>query len=198
MTGGKAKAISRMGIHRMIPIKVEGNTHYLTLVEVHYVQHTQELYFLPLSFVSTESIINKVEYHVQSVVCRADIQDEQGFVIDSCYDKQFRDYLLSGMEKKVNIKLDDGTLEFNASVFNKITFDDEIDSRVLKADQSNTAIIYNDRYFFKFYRKLEKEINPDLEIVRFLSETTSFTNSPKYTGSIELAHADGKDRKSVV
>ena len=190
--GGKAKAISRMGIHRMIPIKVEGNTHYLTLVEVHYVQHTQELYFLPLSFVSTESIINKVEYHVQSVVCRADIQDEQGFVIDSCYDKQFRDYLLSGMEKKVNIKLDDGTLEFNASVFNKITFDDEIDSRVLKADQSNTAIIYNDRYFFKFYRKLEKEINPDLEIVRFLSETTSFTNSPKYTGSIELAHADGK------
>ncbi|HYC85469.1 MAG TPA: phosphotransferase, partial [Chryseosolibacter sp.] len=59
-------------------------------------------------------------------------------------------------------------------------------------DQSNTAIIYNDTYFFKFYRKLEKEINPDLEIVRFLSEHTTFKNSPRYAGSVEYRDVDGK------
>jgi maltose alpha-D-glucosyltransferase / alpha-amylase len=190
--GGKAKAISKMAIEKMIPLKVEGSTHYLTLIEVHYVQRLPERYFLPLSFASTDSVIDKVEYHAQSVVCRADIQGEQGFVMDSSYDKSFRDFLLTGMEKKSRLKFEDGVLEFNSSVFNKITIGEEIDSKVLKADQSNTAIIYDDRYFFKFYRKLEREINPDLEIVRFLSEHTSFANSPKYTGSIEFVDSEGK------
>lgn len=190
--GGKAKAISKMGINMMIPVKVSGQTHYLTVVEVHYVQRLPELYFLPLSFAPADTVIERVEYHAQSVVCRAEIQDEVGFVMDSSYDKQFRDFLLVNMDKRARVKVDDGVLEFNSSVFNKIVIDGEIDSKVLKADQSNTAIIYNENYFFKFYRKLEREINPDLEIVRFLSEHTSFSNSPKYTGSVEFVDVNGK------
>lgn len=190
--GGKAKVISKMGINKMIPVKVSGQTHYLTVVEVHYVQRLPELYFLPLSFAPADTVIERVEYHAQSVVCRAEIQDEVGFVMDSSYDKQFRDFLLTNMDKRARIKFDDGVLEFNSSVFNKIDIDGEVDSKVLKADQSNTAIIYNEKYFFKFYRKLEREINPDLEIVRFLSENTSFGNSPKYTGSMEFVDQEGK------
>ncbi|HEY0770513.1 MAG TPA: alpha-amylase, partial [Sphingobacteriaceae bacterium] len=68
----------------------------------------------------------------------------------------------------------------------------EIDSKILKADQSNTAIIYNDKYFFKFYRKIEKEINPDLEIVRFLTEHTTFQNCPKFAGSMEYKDSEGR------
>ena len=74
---------------------------------------------------------------------------------------------------------------FNSSVFAKIDVNKEVDSKILKADQSNTAIIYNDQYFFKFYRKIENEINPELEIVQFLSEHTTFQNSPRYAGSVE-------------
>lgn len=189
---GKAKAIAKMSLQKMIPVKVNGNIHYLTLIEVHYVQRMPELYFLPLTFVPSESIVDKGEYLPQSVVCRAQVHGVQGFVLDSCYDRSFRDYLLVSMDKKVRQKMDDGVLEFNSSLFNKIQIAGEIDSKVLKADQSNTAIIYNDLYFFKFYRKLEREINPDMEIVRFLSENTSFENSPKYGGSIEFIDNDGK------
>ncbi len=189
---GKAKPVSKIGIQSMMPLKVGGRTHYLTLIEVHYVQRLPELYFLPLCFVPAESIVDKVEYHAQSVACRAQLSGVQGFVMDSCYDKGFRDHLLVSMEKKSRLKLDNGVLEFNSSLFNKIALGDRIDSKVLKADQSNTAIIYDDQYFFKFYRKLEREINPDMEIVRFLSENTSFKNSPKYSGSIEFVANDGK------
>ena len=75
-------------------------------------------------------------------------------------------------------------------MFAKIDVNKVVDSKIQKSDQSNTAIIYNDQYFFKFYRKLEKEMNPELEIVRFLSEHTSFQNSPRYAGSIEYHDND--------
>jgi maltose alpha-D-glucosyltransferase/alpha-amylase len=77
-------------------------------------------------------------------------------------------------------------------VFAKINSKNGVESKILKSDQSNTAIIYNDQYFFKFYRRIEFEINPDLEILRFLSENTSFTNSPRYTGSVEFKDNSGK------
>jgi maltose alpha-D-glucosyltransferase / alpha-amylase len=190
--GGKAKVISKMGIHKIIPLKVEGDTHFLMMVEVHYVQRLPEFYFLPLTFVLADSILERIEYTVQSVVCRADIQGKVGFIMDSNYDKNFRDFLFTSMNKELRLKDEEGgVLEFNAGVFAKLDVK-EIDSKILKADQSNTAIIYNDKYFFKFYRKLEKEINPDLEIVRFLTEHTTFQNCPRYAGSIEYRDAENK------
>lgn len=191
--GSKAKTISKTTIHKTIPVKVDGDTHFLGIIEVHFVQRLPELYFLPLTFVLSDSILERVEYTTQSVVCRADIQGKAGFIMDSSYDKTFRDFLFMSMEKDQQLRDDNGgTLKFNSSVFAKIDKNKAIDSKILKADQSNTAIIYNDKYFFKFYRKLEKEINPDLEIVRFLSEHTTFRHSPKYAGGIEYLDAEGK------
>jgi maltose alpha-D-glucosyltransferase/alpha-amylase len=190
--GGKAKAVSKLTLHKAIPVKVEGDTHFFVIIEVHYVQGLPEFYFLPLAFLPSDSIMERVEYTVQSVVCRAEIQGKAGFIMDSSYDKQFRDFLFFSMGKEAKVKDDDGgTLLFNAGVFAKIDVNKEIDSKILKADQSNTAIIYNDQYFFKFYRKLENEINPELEIVRFLSEHTTFRNSPRYAGSVEYHDQDG-------
>jgi maltose alpha-D-glucosyltransferase / alpha-amylase len=189
--GGKAKVISKMSIHKVIPLKVEGETHFLTIIEVDYVQRLPELYFLPMCFVPSDSIFDKVEYTAQSVVSRAEIQGKSGFILDSSYDSTFRDFLFTSMDKKMRVKDDGGTLEFNSSVYTKLS-SDKVESKILKADQSNTAIIYNDQYFFKFYRKIENEINPELEIVRFLSENTSFRNAPKYAGSIEYRDNEGK------
>ncbi len=189
--GGKAKVISKMSVHKVVPLKVQGTTHFLSIIEVHYVQRLPEFYFLPLTFVPSEVLMERIEYTAQSVVCRAEIQGKPGFILDSSYDRVFRDYLFASMEKEIRIKDGEGVLQFNASVFSKIKAD-TIESKVLKIDSTNTAILYNDQYFFKFYRKIEKEVNPDLEIARFLSENTSFRNSPKYSGSIEYKDEEGK------
>ncbi len=189
--GGKARTVSKVRIDKLIPLKADGEMHYLSVIEVNYVQRLPELYFLPIYFASSETLFDKVEYIAQSVICRADFQGKIGFLVDSSYDRGFRDFLFHAMDRKTRIKDDGGTLEFNSSVYVKLNAD-KVDSKILKADQSNTAIIYNDQYFFKFYRKIESEINPDLEIVRFLSENTSFRNSPKYAGSIEYHDNDGK------
>ncbi|MBX7125646.1 MAG: maltose alpha-D-glucosyltransferase [Cyclobacteriaceae bacterium] len=189
--GGKARTISKVNITRAIPLKVEGQMHFLTIIEVHYVQRLPELYFLPITFVAGEDFMDRVEVSAQSVICKAEIQDKIGFLMDSSYDRAFRDYLFECMARDTRLKTEEGVLEFNQGLYAKLD-PDNVESKILKADQSNTAIIYNDRYFFKFYRKIEREINPDLEIVRFLSESTSFKNSPKYAGSVEFRDLEGK------
>jgi maltose alpha-D-glucosyltransferase / alpha-amylase len=189
--GGKAKVISKLGFHKIVPLKVGDDTHYLTIVEVHYVQRLPELYFVPMTFVLADQLMDKAEYTIQGVICRAEIQDDVGFIIDSSYNKAFRDYLFTGMHKNMELKEHSDVIAFKSSLFSKLKVGKAVESKLLKSDQSNTAIIYNDQYFLKFYRKIEKEINPDLEIIRFLSEKTNFRNSPKYAGSIELRDEKG-------
>ncbi len=188
--GGKAKTISKMSINKVITLKVGKTVHYLVLIEVHYVQRLPEMYFLPITFFPTEVIMDRVEYTTQSVVCRAEVQGKTGFILDSSYDRAFRDFLFSRMARNVKIKDTNGVLEFNCSVFSKIKAD-KIESKILKADSTNTAIIFNDKYFFKFYRKIDREINPDLEITRFLTESAGFANSPRYSGSMEYRDNEG-------
>ncbi len=76
--GGKARAISKVSISKLIQLKADGETHYLSVIEVHYVQRLPELYFLPIYFASSDTLFDKVEYIAQSVICRADFQGKTG------------------------------------------------------------------------------------------------------------------------
>ena len=190
--GGKAKGISKVKLDQCLPLKVGNQAVYLLILEVSYIQRLPEYYFLPVSFIPAVDVVEDIDYNPQSIICRIDINKTQGFLIDSAYDAKFRDYLLFAMSSRQKIKSDLGELSFNMGTFNKINVaKKDIRSKILKADQSNTAIIYNDKYFFKFYRKIEKEINPDLEIARFLSEKTTFNHSPQYVGGIEFRSNEG-------
>lgn len=69
-----------------------------------------------------------------------------------------------------------------------------IKPKVLSGEQSNTSIIYDNKYFLKIFRKVDIAINPDLEITRFLTEHASFRNIPALMGSVEWKF----DRDSIV
>jgi maltose alpha-D-glucosyltransferase/alpha-amylase len=61
----------------------------------------------------------------------------------------------------------------------------EVKSRVHFGRQNNTSITYNNSFFLKMYRKVDKEINPDTELSKYLTEEAAFPYTPAYIGSIE-------------
>jgi maltose alpha-D-glucosyltransferase/alpha-amylase len=71
-----------------------------------------------------------------------------------------------------------------------------IDSSVSRAEQSNTSIIYGDRFILKLFRKIEPGINPDVEIGTFLTER-GFANTPAVLGKLEYRSKDGAAVHSV-
>jgi maltose alpha-D-glucosyltransferase / alpha-amylase len=62
-------------------------------------------------------------------------------------------------------------------------------SQVLSAEQSNSSMLFDNKFFLKLYRKLENGVNPDVEINRFLTEHTNFPNVPAFIGAIEYRRA---------
>ncbi len=61
------------------------------------------------------------------------------------------------------------------------------------AEQSNTSILYGDRFILKLFRRQEAGMNPDCEVGRYLTEKTSFDRIPPFAGLVEYLPAnDGK------
>lgn len=150
---------------------------YLVLIDVvHYTAHT-DTYFLPVVF---RADINDLPE--KSVLCGLELPETKGYIIDALYDADFREAVFLHILKEKDPPIGNGHLRFEKG--KKLQAPETIESRLLNAEQSNTTIVYNDMYFLKIYRKLFRDTNPDLEITRYLSEESSFTNSPIYAGSI--------------
>src|SRR6202171_918453 len=70
-------------------------------------------------------------------------------------------------------------------------------SEVLVGEQSNSSMLFEDKFFLKLYRKLEDGVNPDVEVTRFLTERSAFQNVPAFGGAIEYRRAP-KNEPTVV
>jgi predicted trehalose synthase len=75
----------------------------------------------------------------------------------------------------------EGTVEFNA-IAGYAALGRELQvARRIDSEQSNTSVVFDDELILKFFRRLEPGLNPELELLRFLTEH-EFPNIPPLGG----------------
>ena len=188
--GGKARIVTAVKIYQVIPLEMaSGFAHYL-LLKVRYDDGPTEIYALPVVFVH-ERFAGNGSFPAEAVIARIGEEQSAGYLIDGIYDEDFRNTLFLLMNKRQIQKGNHYPVIANSGKFLvKHGVPSALRSHVLKADQSNSSVIYNDTYFLKLFRKVEYTINPDWEIVNFLTEQDTFHQFPAYAGSIELQHPE--------
>ncbi|HSI90590.1 MAG TPA: maltose alpha-D-glucosyltransferase, partial [Adhaeribacter sp.] len=188
--GGKARTLQRLQITENIAIPVAGEPAVVLIMEVTYNEGLPELYQLSLSFAAGHQEEMLRTHCPHSIVAHATIDGKAGVLFDSVYSEAYRHTLFNLMAKRKKIALGANTdLVFQSEKGTALSPKEGkkyVSSKILGAEQSNTSIIYDEHYFFKVYRKLDRAINPDLEITRYLSEKAGFANVPAYKGDIEL------------
>jgi maltokinase len=83
------------------------------------------------------------------------------------------------MRAGANIAAGEGTVEFGA-VASELRGELR-EARIVTAEQSNTSIVFDDELILKVFRRLEAGINPELELLRFLTER-GFKNIAQLAG----------------
>jgi trehalose synthase-fused probable maltokinase len=59
------------------------------------------------------------------------------------------------------------------------------------AEQSNSALIFDNQAFLKLFRKIETGVQPDVEMTRFLTVDAAFPHVPGLFGTISYRHRGG-------
>lgn len=175
--GGKARTMTNLSLRDRIPIARESI--WLTLVEVEYAEGPAELYMLPLGMMKSEM----PEDAQQSVIAR--LRDNCA-LYEPIGDERLTAALLDTIGRRKHVKGRHGEVTgLPAPSFKPMRGSEPLPGQVLKAEQSNTAIIYGQKLFMKLFRKLERGINTDLEVSTFLNEETSFEHTPRLVGSLQ-------------
>ena len=186
--GGKSRIIRSVSITDYLILPIKEGVGALLIAEVSYNEGLDEHYQLPISFIPEGPSTFLRSKHQQSVMFPVVIDGESGYLYDGMYSESYRSYLFSLMAKAK--KKDEGKGLVGRSIAAVKHFYKEhnktVGSRVLSAEQSNTSVIYDKSFFFKIYRKLERMVNPDVEVTRYLSETAQFEYIPKYAGELVL------------
>lgn len=155
-----------------------GETAFFIIIEVNFQAGFTEYYFLTLSFVS-----KKVPIEKNGIIATISIDGAEGHLIDSLYWEPFRKALYHQLISQKSLTEDATKMVFERGKVLRSAPEYE-GSKILGFDQSNTSIEYNGKYFFKAYRRLFRDANPDLELTKFLSDISDYKNSPKYAGSV--------------
>lgn len=175
----KTQKTKTLRIEQYMPFSmVNGETAHFITIEVNFEAGFTEYYFMTLAFVG-----DGIEIEEKGKVHQTEIGGEKGWIIDALYYETFRKSLYDQIISQKAISNGSTKLVFERGKVLRSS-PPYSNSRVMGFDQSNTSIEYNDQFFFKVYRRLFQDDNPDLELTKFLSDDSDFKNSPKYGGSI--------------
>ena len=119
-----------------------------------------------------------------------------GLLHDGVFDDKACLELLSLIENGRELRMRHGRIRgVRGKVFQNVLGSAEMPLPVRRssAEQSNTSILYGDRFILKLFRHQEPGLNPDAEIGRYLTEKTNFDRIPPFAGSIELESANGAE-----
>jgi maltose alpha-D-glucosyltransferase/alpha-amylase len=187
--GGKARNLQRVKISEVIPMDREESAARVLFLETSYTEGVADTYLLPLSFAMGKRSAQIAAELPHAVIARLGVDELPGVLYDAVYDEAFRANLLTMIAVKRRIHGRAGELvALPGRRFRNLTAGKGValSSQVLKAEQSNTSILYESTFILKLYRRLDEGPNPDSEIVRFLTERAEFEGTPAFGGSIEF------------
>jgi len=192
--GGKSRGIRTARVVERIPVGAEDPAQII-LIDLTYFDGGIETYLLPLQIAIGPAAAAIQQQAPQAIIARflADDPAHEAVLFDAVHDERFRAAIFEIMARKKSQQAQCGVM---AGYPGAALAEDPLPtaSRVLKVEQSNTSIIYQDRWFLKLYRRIEEGINPDAEIIRFLSERQHFENVPPFGGSLEFRKPRGEAR----
>ncbi len=178
--GGKACKLKYIELSEYFRIQQHNEIYYGLILEVDFEEAFYQHYFLPIAFVSDESFAKEER------ILPISINGQEGFIIDAINLEACRKLVFERISSALPV--DKTKVQYHKSeLFNNSVYES---SRFMGLEQSNTSIVYNEKYVLKFFRRIYADKNPDYEMSRFLSDKKDFKNTPAYLGSINIVDSE--------
>ena len=156
----KAREVAHLGVLEAVTLRDESPALVLALVEARFHTGTHELYQVPLGLRPagagwTEGAIAEV----------------QGWTVyDALADGAHGHELVRRIRAAGEVAAHDGILRFRSTDGAAAGSDGTVEVRPVGVEQSNSSVVFGDELILKVFRRLEPGVNPELELLRFLSE----------------------------
>ena len=145
--GSKSRAVSHSQVLDTVTLRSTDPEYALALVEIRFDTGAHDIYQLLVSSPS-----------------------DDGLQLDGLDDPALARELVHAIRGSMTLQGEDGVVEFRPLEGFAGLGREMLSARSVGAEQSNTSIVFDDELILKVFRRLEPGINPELEMLRFLTE----------------------------
>ncbi|HUF89590.1 MAG TPA: maltose alpha-D-glucosyltransferase [Gemmatimonadota bacterium] len=184
---GKGREVRSVALTESVPLPHDGKGAALALVEVDYIEEDAETYAIPLAFARGQEAEELAEERPGLVVCRLRVAGVEGVIFDALARPALARALLKTIAHQREHAGEHGSVagvnERGVRAIRK-GGDDALEPRIGGAEQSNTSVLYGDRWVLKLFRRLEEGMALDREMGRAL-DLAGFEHTPGVAGALE-------------
>ncbi|PYJ21439.1 MAG: alpha-amylase, partial [Verrucomicrobia bacterium] len=183
--GSKARTFRHLKVIEQLPISSGADGAQLWFIEISYLDAPTETYAIPVK-IASDNVARSVSQSAPNAIIAHFAGSDGAVLLDAIWDATFRSQLFEAIMRRQTMKARVG--DFVGVIASRFETDQTVisgDSEVVSGEQSNSSILFDNKFFLKLYRKVEDGLNPDVEINRFLTEQTDFPNVPPFVGAIE-------------
>jgi predicted trehalose synthase len=157
--GSKAREVAQLNVLEAVTLRSDAPALVLALVEARFATGTHEHYQVPLGLrPAAEGWSERV------------VAEQDGWTVyDALADGQQGRELLHRIRGSTDVSAHDGILHFRWARGADAGLAGSVEVRPVGAEQSNSSIVFGETLILKAFRRLEPGVNPELELLRFLS-----------------------------
>jgi maltose alpha-D-glucosyltransferase/alpha-amylase len=161
----------------------EGGSHLLAAAELKLPGGETQCYFMPLAVDWGESYLKLGSPQSVHTLAKVRRGPRLGALIDAATEPQFARALLHRLQYG-NEQADEGNVRYETTErLKEIGIPVVEESRRPTTEQSNVSVVLGREVLLKIYRRLQRGIQPEIEVSRFLTKA-GFANTPAYLGSV--------------
>jgi maltose alpha-D-glucosyltransferase/alpha-amylase len=190
---GKARRVKTVTISDIVTVPGADSNSFLTTVIVGYADGDPDTYMLPIAYANAAEAPHILERWPSSAIAWVNNKgDEQrGLLYDALATPNFAEAILGAIARRKRAPGGNGTLVGSTTrAFARLRGPENVrlEAQLSVAEQSNNSVIFGERLMLKVFRRLEEGVNPELEVGRFLTEKTQFSQIAPLAGSLEYRH----------
>jgi trehalose synthase-fused probable maltokinase len=153
--GSKSDEVASVHAVDAFPVREEEPLLAVAVVEARFASGTHDLYNLPVGLRRGEDGFARVDGYA---------------VADALADDDLVRELVGLIRAQARLEHEGGALEFGTVGGLVEELEGGHDVRPIGNEQSNTSVVLDDDFVLKLYRRIEAGVNPELELLRFLTE----------------------------
>jgi len=194
---GKARRVKTATITDVVSVPGADGNSFLTSVTIGYADGDPDTYMMPIAHASAAEAPHILERWPQSAIAwvRNPGEESRGLLYDALATPNFAEAILGSIARRRRGAGGSGTLVGSTThAFARLRGPETVrlEAQLSVAEQSNNSVIFGERLMLKVFRRLEEGVNPELEVGRFLTDKTTFSQVAPLAGSLEYRRAKGE------
>ena len=197
--GRKAREVKGATFVERVPVSFNSADACITQIQIEYTEEDPETYMLPLSFATGERAEQIRQSSPNAILADVTVRLKEnaieGILYDGVLDKEFCTSLIDMILRRRHLRGTAG--EFVAAPTRLLRNGPtaairNLEVSSIRAEQSNSSVVFGDQLILKLFRRAEEGTNPDVEIGCFLTERVGFPHAPPVAGTIEYRTNNGR------